>query len=263
MEALIAKYESTLAEYRTCIMEKMSPYDWRDYNEVLFSAHSCAIEGNSFSVNDTRELKERGLGVIPVGKTLLEAFEILDHFDAFDYMLSQVGQPLSENLLKEVHRLCTKNTLAYRTHGEGVPGEYTTVDMAAGDTVFGDHEEQIARVPKLLEATQAAMDKGETHPVCIAARFHCFFEHLHPFRDGNGRTGRLMANFILLSMGHPMVIIPNEQKSEYILALQMYKKEHTVEYIEHFFLQTAISRMEHEMEEKRELTARSQLRFII
>lgn len=263
MEALIAKYESTLAEYRSYIMERMSPLDWRDYNEVLFSAHSCAIEGNSFSVNDTRELKERGLGVIPVGKTLLEAFEILDHFDAFDYMLSQVGQPLSESLLKETHRLCTKNTLAYRTGGEGVPGEYATVDMAAGDTLFGDHEELIARVPKLLVATQAAMDKGETHPVCIAARFHCFFEHLHPFRDGNGRTGRLMANFILLTMGHPMVIIPNEKKSEYLLALQMYKSEYSVEYIEHFFLQTAISRMEHEMAEKQELTARAQLRFII
>lgn len=263
MEKLIAQYESTLAEYRAQIMEKMSPQDWRDYNEVLFSAHSCAIEGNSFSVNDTRELKERGLGVIPVGKTLLEAFEILDHFDAFEYMLSEVGKPLSEPLLKEMHRLSTKNTLAYRTHGEGVPGEYTTVDMAAGDTIFGDHEQLIARVPDLLEATQAAMDKGETHPVCIAARFHCFFEHLHPFRDGNGRTGRLMANFILLSMGHPMVIIPSELKSEYLLALQMYKREHTVEYIEHFFLQTAISRMEREMAEKKALTARSQLRFII
>lgn len=238
MEKLIAQYESTLAEYRSRVMEKMSPQDWRDYNEVLFSAHSCAIEGNSFSVNDTRELKERGLGVIPVGKTLLEAFEILDHFDSFEYMLSQVGKPLSEPLLKEVHRLCTKNTLSYRTRGEGVPGN-------------------------LLETTQAAMERGETHPVCIAARFHCFFEYLHPFRDGNGRTGRLMANFILLSMGHPMVIIPNERKSDYLLALQMYRKEHTVEYIEYFFLQTAISRMQQEMADKQELTARSQLRFII
>ena len=59
MESHIAKYESVLAEYRTCVMDRMSPYDWRDYNEVLFSAHSCAIEGNSFSVNDTRELKEK------------------------------------------------------------------------------------------------------------------------------------------------------------------------------------------------------------
>jgi len=263
MQELIAKYESLLTAYRATIMNTMSEQDWHDYNEVLFSAHSCAIEGNSFSVNDTRELKEKGLGIIPVGKTLLEAFEILDHFEAYNYMLSIVGQPLSEANLKEIHRLCTRNTLAYRTHGEGIPGTYTTTDMAAGDTIFGNHEELIARVPDLLQSTQEAMDKAETHPVCIAARFHCYFEYLHPFRDGNGRTGRLMANLILLSMGHPMVIIPMEHKAEYIKALQLYKKEHSVEFIEHFFLSSAIARMEHEIQEKQQLTARSQLRFII
>jgi len=259
---MITTYDNLLAEYRAKVMDRMSKLDWCSYNEVLFSAHSCAIEGNSFSVNDTRELKEKGLGIIPKGKTLLEAFEILDHFEAYDYMLSMVGQPLTESLLKEVHRRCTRNTLAYRTNGEGVPGEYTTVDMAAGETTFGDHEELIARVPKLLAATQEAMDKKETHPVTIAARFHCYFEFLHPFRDGNGRTGRLMANWILLTMGHPMIIIPQEDKSEYIRALELYKKEHTTEFIEHFFFSVAINRMKYEMEEKARLTARSKLRFI-
>lgn len=241
----------------------MAPSDWREYNEVLFSAHSCAIEGNSFSVNDTRELKEKGLGIIPQGKTLLEAFEILDHFEAYEYMLTQVGKPLSEDILREIHRRCTRNTLAYRTHGEGVPGEYTTTDMAAGETIFGDHEVLIAQVPRLLEATQAAIERGDTHPLQIAARFHCFFEHLHPFRDGNGRTGRLMANLILLTMNQPLLIIPSEKKGEYVEALKYYKKERSLEYIEHFFIQTAITRMENELAEKQNLTARSQLRFII
>jgi len=262
-DELLHTYDSLLPDYRLKMMDRMSEQDWHNYNEVLFSAHSCAIEGNSFSVNDTRELKEKGLGVIPKGKTLLEAFEILDHFEAFDYMLSMVGQPINEALLKEIHRRCTRNTLAYRTHGEGVPGEYTTTDMAAGDTVFGDHEELIARVPKLLQATQEAMDKKETHPVVMAARFHCYFEFLHPFRDGNGRTGRLMSNWILLTMGHPMIIIPQEDKTEYIRALQLYKKEHTTEFMEHFFFSVAISRMKREMDEKSRLTARSKLRFIL
>jgi len=242
----------------------MSPEDYFNYAEVLFSAHSCSIEGNSFSVDDTRELKEKGLGMIPKDKSLYEAFEILDHFCAFEYMMKQSAAkaPLDETLLKEINRLCTLHTLPYRVPN-AIPGEYTDTDMAAGDTVFGDHEQLIARVPGLLQATQEAMDKAETHPICIAARFHCYFEYLHPFRDGNGRTGRLMANLILLSMGHPMVIIPLEHKAEYIKALQLYKKEHSVEFIEHFFLSTAIARMEHEMQEKQQLTAQSQLRFII
>lgn len=263
MEELLQKYEQVLSDYREKVMARMDENGWRDYNEVLFSSHSCAIEGNSFSVDDTRELKEKGLGVIPQGKTLLEAFEILDHFAAYEYMLSQVGQPLSEELLKNIHRLVTKNTLAYRTHGEGVPGEYTTVDMAAGSTVFGDHEVLVAQVPRLLESTQRQMEEKKMHPLQLAALFHLFFEYLHPFRDGNGRTGRLMANFILLTMGHPMVIIENENKQAYLEALRFYKKERSTEMIEAFFINTAIRRMERELAEKRELTAASTLRFFV
>ena len=232
----------------------MGASDWLAYNEVLCSAHSCAIEGNSFTVDETRELKERGLGVVPVGKTLLEAFEILDHFRAYEYVISKAGEPMTEELLLEVHRLVTLNTIASRTGGEAHPGEYTTVDMAAGDTMFGDHEMLISQVPRLLESTQRQLEADTLHPLLLAARFHCFFEFLHPFRDGNGRTGRLMANFILLSKQHPVVIIRNEDRQEYISALRFYKKERSTEAIEQFFINTAIERMQREIEEKQTLT---------
>ena len=81
-ERQIEAYEILRMEYIQRVTSRMNRDDLKEYNEVLFSAHSCAIEGNSFSVNDTRELKEKGLGVIPQGKTLFEAFEKLDHFNA-------------------------------------------------------------------------------------------------------------------------------------------------------------------------------------
>ena len=254
MDDEVKKYEEVLAIYRKKIMMKMAESDWYDYNEILCSAHSCAIEGNSFSVDDTRDLKEKGLGYIPQGHTLLEAYEMLDHFQAYRYMLTQVGKPLNEETLKNIHRLVTLNTLGYRTHGEGTPGEYTTVDMAAGSTIFGDHEVLIAQVPKLLTATQQQIEEGKIHPLRLAAMFHCFFEYLHPFRDGNGRTGRLMANLILLTMGHPMVIIENENKQAYLGALRFYKQERSTDAIEAFFIKTAIQRMEKELKEKELLT---------
>ena len=76
-EKQIEAYEILRKEYMQRVTSRMNRDDLKEYNEVLFSAHSCAIEGNSFSVNDTRELKEKGLGVIPQGKTLFEAFEML------------------------------------------------------------------------------------------------------------------------------------------------------------------------------------------
>ena len=256
-EDLILQYDSLVAEYKKIISDRFSKADFIEYNEILFSAHSCAIEGNSFSVDETRTLKEKGLGMIPHGKTLFEAFEILDHFQAYEFLLNNLDKPLTEELLKDTHMLLTEHTLEYKTRNDEVPskpGEYTTVDMCAGDTIFGEHEKLIRQVPRLLESTQSAIDSGEVHPMVIAAKFHGYYEYLHPFRDGNGRLGRLMSNFILLKMGQPLLIIPSSHREEYIAALKYIKKERTDEFLIDFFFKTSINRLQHEISEKKNLT---------
>lgn len=249
------EYDDLRSKYQTLVVDRMNKEEYIKYNEVLFSTHSCAIEGNSFSVDDTRELKEKGLGMIPAGKTLFEAFEMLDHFEAFEYMMQNVQHPLDETLLKEINRRVTSHTLTYRAP-DATPGEYTTTDMAAGDTVFGDHEELIARVPRLLESTEQTIVSAATHPMVVAARFHGFYEYLHPFRDGNGRTGRLVSNYILLRMGHPLLIIPSESRQEYIAALRMIRTEATDEHLVRFFFKMAVKRMQEEMKQKEANTKR-------
>lgn len=248
-EEEIKLYESLRCKYQALIINKMDREEYTKYNEVLFSTHSCAIEGNSFSVDDTRELKEKGLGMIPAGKTLFEAFEMLDHFEAFEYVMQNAQHPLDEALLKEINKRVTLHTISYRSP-EAIPGEYTTTDMAAGDTVFGDHAQLIAKVPKLLESTEKAIASAAVHPMILAARFHGFYEYLHPFRDGNGRTGRLVSNYILLRSGHPLLIIPSEARQEYISALRMIRTEATDEHLVRFFFKMAMRRMEDELKQK-------------
>ena len=187
--------------------------------------------------------------MIPVGRSLLECTEMADHFRAFDYMVSQLEHPFDETLLKEVNRLVTEHTLAYRAPGS-IAGEYTTEDMAAGDTVFGDHETLIARVPSLMMSTEKAIGDG-LHPLIVAAKWHGYYEYLHPFRDGNGRTGRLLSNFILLRAGHPLLIIELKDRSEYISALKQIRTEGSDEYLIAFFFKTAIGRMKNELSQKR------------
>ena len=123
-DKLISRYDILVNRYKELVSEKLSRKDFIEYNEILFSAHSCAIEGNSFSVDETRTLKEKGLGMIPKGKTLLEAFEILDHFQAYEYLLKNLDRPLTEELLKETHRLLTEltrpNTMKYRPTRENI-----------------------------------------------------------------------------------------------------------------------------------------------
>ena len=248
----IEEYDQLVKEYKEQISDRFSKEDFITYNEILFSTHNCAIEGNSFSVDETRILKEKGLGMIPQGKPLVEAFEILDHFSAYEYMIKNLEGPLTEEYIKKLHFILTEHTLAYR-HPGATPGEYTVVDMCAGDTIFGDHEELIQRVSHLLESTEKALEKG-IHPMVVAGLFHGYFEYLHPFRDGNGRIGRLLANRILLQKELPLLIIRNDDRAEYINCLKCIRKENTHEYLIHFFFRTAMNRMSNEIAEKKNLT---------
>ncbi len=251
-EEEIARYEELRQCYEERIALRMSRHDWREYNEILFSAHSCAIEGNSFTVDDTRILREQGMAMIPVGRSLLECTEMADHFRAFDYVASHLHHPFDEALLKEVNRLVVEHTLAYRCRG-AVAGEYTDEDMAAGDTIFGDHEQLVARVPSLMASTERALANGQ-HPLIVSARWHGYYEYLHPFRDGNGRTGRLMSNFILLRAGHPLLIIDVKDRQAYIQALRQIRTEGTDEHLVVFFFHAAIKRMRGELAQKQSNT---------
>ena len=72
-EREIERYNTLLKEYRATVIDRFNVEDLKEYNEILFSAHSCAIEGNTFSVDDTRALKEKGLPVDPSDTTVEEA----------------------------------------------------------------------------------------------------------------------------------------------------------------------------------------------
>ncbi len=88
----------------------------------------------------------------------------------------------------------------------------------------------------------------------VAARFHGFFEYLHPFRDGNGRTGRLLSNWILLHAGHPLLIIDIKDRADYINALRQIRSEGTDEYLVSFFFRVAVERMKSDLAQKRKNT---------
>lgn len=249
-EQEIEQYDRLVAQYLEQIAKPMGNLEFRRHSEILFSCHSCGIEGSSFSVDDTRALFEQGLGYYPVGKTLLECQEMADHFKAYEWMHDHLDHPFDVELMKTVNRLVTLNTLSYRVPG-AMPGEFTTVDMAAGDTLFGDHEKLIAQVPRLMESTARAMADGNVLPMVLAARFHGFYEYLHPFRDGNGRTGRLLSNFILLQYHLPELIILKEDRQQYISALKAKRTEGTDEHLIAFFFHAAIKQLQSDLLQKR------------
>lgn len=259
METLLKKYDVLVTEYNKTIVDSFSIEDFKEYNEILFSAHSCAVEGNTFTVDETRELREKGLNLKLQNRSLYEAYEILDHFKAYEFVFSNLTQPLTETLIKEVQKILTENTLKFAKGFE--PGAYTNTQMAAGDTIFGDYKVNIARMPTLVSATQTAIEKAELHPLEICARFHQFFIYLHPFPDGNGRTGRLISNFILAKFSQPHVIIGAAEKADYIEALKQSDKHKDPGILTVFFAKTSMQRMSKEMDQKKNLTQNFSMNF--
>ncbi len=174
-----------------------------------------------------------------------------DHFAAYEWMHRHLDHPFDVALMKTLNRLVTLHTLSFK-YPDARPGEFTTVDMAAGDTVFGSHEQLIAQVPSLMESTARVMEAGDIHPVIVSARFHGFYEYLHLFRDGNGRTGRLLSNFILLRYGLPELIIRKENRQEYIAALRAIRTERTDEHLVAFFFKSAFRQMDDALKQKQD-----------
>ncbi len=102
-----------------------------------------------------------------------------------------------------------------------------------------------------MESTASAMTDGAIHPMVLAARFHGFYEYLHPFRDGNGRTGRLLSNFILLQHHLPELVILKEDRQQYIAALRVKRTDGTDEHLIAFFFQTAIKQLQGDLMQKK------------
>ena len=156
-------------------------------------------------------------------------------------------------------KILTENTIKFSKGHE--PGAYTDTQMAAGDTMFGDYKKNIARMPSLTKSTQDAIEKAELHPLDISARFHQFFIYLHPFPDGNGRTGRLISNFILAKFKQPHIIIGASEKTDYIEALKQSAKHRDTSALAYFFAETTINRMQKEIDQKKNLTKNFSMNF--
>ena len=98
------------------------------------------------------------------------------------------------------------------------PGEYKRHDYVTGREEVGASPEDVAdEVRELLEELRSVASEIV---LTAAAYFHAKFENIHPFADGNGRVGRLAMNYPLVLHGHPPIIIHEEDRTEYYVALE-------------------------------------------
>ena len=189
-------------------------------HSIAFAYHSGKIENERITFHDTREIFEHD-GVTSYTGDLRTLFEIRNAKDANELLLSAFNgkRPLDESLLKEFQFRLTQNTYDSRRWQLGErPGTYKKHDYVTGKFEIGASPEDVQEeVSELLEElNEVPKEKALT----AAAYFHAKFENIHPFADGNGRTGRILMNYFLLLHDHPPVIIHEEDRKDYYAALE-------------------------------------------
>mgnify|MGYP001795616494 CR=1 FL=1 len=191
--------------------------------DVRFTYNSNAIEGNTLTQNETQLVLEKGITV--GGKTLREHLEVVGHRDAISYieLLAQKDNAIGEWEIRQIH------SLLLMTIDRTEAGRYRQLDVKAAGTdyVYPPHyllSELMTEFVEWLNSTAAQ----QLHPIDYVAEAHCRFVGIHPFRDGNGRTGRLLMNLLLLRLGYPVVVLKNEQQIEYIEALVQAQQQNSL-----------------------------------
>ena len=182
--------------------------------DVRFTYNSNAIEGNTLTQSETELVLSKGITV--GGKTLQEHLEVIGHKEAIDYVesLSMQQQSLGEWEIKQIHNLILRKIAPEEA------GRYRQLDVKAAGTNYLYPAHYL--IPQLMADFIDWLNSESAqnlHPVEYAATAHYCFVSIHPFRDGNGRTGRLLMNLLLLRSRYPIVIISNERRNDYINAI--------------------------------------------
>ena len=177
-----------------------------------FIYNSNAIEGNTLTLKETDIILQYGVTV--KGKSLKEHEEVKGQEYAINFLKEIIkrNEHLSLRLIREFHSLVLNDDIENRGKFKKSNNEI----LGAGFETMPYYlvEEKLT---ELIEK----FNSGENNDLIMrVACFHADFEKIHPFIDGNGRTGRLLLNLELMKNGYPITVIQNEEREEYYTALE-------------------------------------------
>jgi hypothetical protein len=190
---------------------------------VKYVHSTTAIEGITLNLGETRNLLS-DLEFTPLNKPFGDSQAVMNYKQVKAYCGNFHGD-LDQRFIKKIN-LYVMHNLKSESGNAFIPGEYRTTNKRGIPGVAHSRWQEIASdLEDLLSWYHAKKDAG-LHPIEIAARFHQRFEEIHPFDDGNGRTGRAILDLMLKREGYPMIFIPLYQRDEYLKALRLGNTSH-------------------------------------
>ena len=200
-----------------------------------YTYNSNAIEGNTLTLRET-DMVLRGLTIDR--KSLKEHLEVIGHREAFEYVRQLVNEnvEISEKVIKDIHCL----VLPDKKEDKGVYRRVPVRIMGANH----DPVQPYLIIPKMEELLEK-YKCSEEDIVTKLARFHIEFEGIHPFIDGNGRTGRLLINLELMKEGYPPIDIKFTDRLEYYKAFDEYHVKHNISAMANIFARYLNQRLDY------------------
>ena len=215
----IKNLEAEISDFRQTPMDAIALEKLKEHFRTHHIYHSAGIEGNRLTLQETALVLKEGIDIS--GKPLKDSIEVKNLGLAFDFLFELASQdtPLTENYIKQIHSIIIgdDSTLS--------PGDYRNI----GVIITGSEH----RPPEPFEVPIRMMELFEwlrqveiTNPIITAAIAHHEFVKIHPFKDGNGRTARILLNLILLRNGYPICNIRRDERPEYYNALSLADEGH-------------------------------------
>ena len=216
MESLISKYKS---------LGISDVLHYEKFNLISISHHSTKIEGSTLTELETQILLDDGL--TPKGKPLNDTLMVTDHFKALHFIIDKARNktPITIDLIKEINSYVMKSTGGvYNTilgEVDASKGMFRKGNVTAGSSYFPNYDkvERLTNELVLFMNTQMKNDLSIDEKLNLSFDAHFNLVSIHPFYDGNGRTSRLLMNYIQAFYDLPLAIVNSEDKQEYIEAL--------------------------------------------
>ncbi len=191
--------------------------------QVELTYNSNHIEGSRLSFDQTRLIFETAtLGVQDEAIPIDDIVETANHFRCIDYIIDHAGEPLTSELVKELHRMLKAATTDSAKDWFAM-GDWKKLPNEVGGQKTVPPKEVDKAMRSLLNEYRTS--KPVRHSFDDLLDFHVQFEQIHPFQDGNGRVGRLILFKECLANGHVPFVISDDMKLFYYRGLREWDEE--------------------------------------
>jgi Fic family protein len=228
--------------------------DFDKFNGFAITHHSTTIEGSTLTEIETRFLLDEG--ITPAGKPLLHSLMVQDHYNTLLFITQKAKEKIliTPEFIQQINAAVMKQTGSiYQTvFGEldATKGVFRKGNVSAGNTYFVGYEKVEPLVKKLCGGIKEKINNTSS----LIEKLHiCFDAHfdlvtIHPFYDGNGRTSRLLMNYLQLIFNLPLSIVFKEDKAAYFEALQQTRKEEDITIFRKFMFTQYAKYLQQEIE---------------